>query len=200
MSDPVKNKIKYGLSKVYYAIATIDESANTATYGNPVAWPGAVNLSIDAEGDISNFYADNIVYYVSAANNGYTGSLETALVPDSFREDVLGEYKDGKSVYIEKSDVEPVHFALLFQFEGDQKATRHVLYNCIAARPTTEGATKEDTIEPQTETIDITAIPIYNSTLQANIVKARAGVGSDSTTYEGWYSAVYTPTAVTPGS
>lgn len=199
MPDNAKNKIKYGLSNLYYAIATIDETTNTATYGTPVRWPGAVNLSLDAEGDTSNFYADNIVYYTGVANNGYTGDLETALVPESFLTDVLLQTADAKGVLIERSDVEPVHFALLFQFEGDQKATRHVLYNCVATRPTTEGATKEDTVEPQTETVSITATQIHDATIDADIVKARTAADTDATTYAGWYSAVYQPTAASGG-
>ena len=40
------SKILYGISKAYYAVATV--SGSTVTYGTPVALPGDVNLSIDA--------------------------------------------------------------------------------------------------------------------------------------------------------
>lgn len=193
----MSNKIRYGLSNVYWAKATISTSDGSATYATPVAWPGAVNLSLDAEGEISNFHADNIVYYTSVANNGYSGTLESALVPDDFREEILGEYKDTKGVMVEKSVVDPVHFALLFQFEGDKKAIRHALYNVIASRPSTEGATKEDAIEPQTESIDITVLPIYNSALGENVVKARTAASTNATAYSNWYAAVYTVTTTT---
>lgn len=192
------NKIKYGLKNVYYAIATIDPSDNSATYDEPVAIPGAVNLSMDAQSDTSPFYADNIVYYLSVANNGYEGDLEIALIPRSFEVDVLGMVDDGKNVLIENASAEPVHFALMFQFEGDAKATRHVLYNCVAARSSVEGSTKEDTITPQTETLSLTATSIYDDTLKMDIVKAKADESSDATSYNGWFSAVYTPTAPSP--
>lgn len=187
-------KIKYGLSNVHYAVATLGAN-NTATYGTPVPIPGAVSLSLDAEGGSTNFYADNIVYWTGTANNGYTGSLEVALIPEGFEKDVLGFVNDGKNVMIEEVDTPVVHFALLFQFENDTSNTRHVLYNCVASRPAVSGSTKEDTIEPQTETLDLTCIAIHNATLDADVVKAKTGSTTDSTTYNGWYTAVYTGTA-----
>lgn len=188
------NKIKFGLKNVYYAVATI-AADGTATYGNPVAFPGAVSLSMDPQGEPTPFYADNIAYWVSAGNGGYSGDLEIARVIDSFKKDVLGYITDAKSVLVEDMGAEAVHFALLFQFEGDVKATKHVMYNCTATRPSASGSTKEDVITPETESITITATSIYNSSLQKDIVKAEANEGTDSTTYAGWYTAVYLPTA-----
>ena len=186
------NKIKYGIKNVYYAVATI-AADNSATYGNPVALPGAVSLSLDPQGDTTPFYADNIVYYTSVANNGYEGDLELAKVPDSFLTDVLGYAADANSVLYEDANAPVVHFALLFQFEGDAHARRHVLYNCVAARPSVSGNTKEEGIEPQTETISITATTVYNDDLDKDIVKASV-TPAESTQYESWNTAVYQPT------
>ena len=122
------NKVKYGLSSVYYAVATI-ASDGTATYGTPVAWKGAVNLSLDAEGDVTKFRADNVDYWIGQNNNGYSGTFESALVPDSFLKDVLGAQADQNDAIVEMQTLNTVHFALLFQFEGDATATRHVLFN-----------------------------------------------------------------------
>ena len=188
------NKIKYGIKNVYYAVATLAAN-NSATYDTPVALPGAVSLTLDPEGDNNIFYADNIAYYTSYANNGYSGSLELALIPDAFRKDILGEIEDNKDVLVEEQGAPSVHFALMFQFEGDVKATRHVMYNCVASRPTTNGSTKEASIEPQTETINLTATSVYNASLDKDVVKARTGDSTDNTTYTGWFTAVYTPTA-----
>lgn len=188
------NKVKYGLKNVYYAIATIDASTNTATYGNPVQWLGAVNLSMDAQGDETKFRADNIDYWIGTANNGYSGTFESALIPDDFKESVLGFIKDGNNVLIEDANAPTVHFALTFQFEGDDKATRHVLYNVTCARPSIVGATTEQTIEPQTETVNFTAIPIHNATLNADIVKASCSE-TQSTQYAAWNTTIYSPTA-----
>lgn len=192
MPTASENKIKFGLKNVYYAIATI-AADGSATYNTPVKFPGAVSLSLDPQGENTPFYADNIVYYVGSSNTGYEGDLEMARITDSFREDVLGETADTKNVLVERIDAPVVHFALLFQFEGDQKAVKHVLYNCTATRPTIGSATKEDTVEPETETVTITATSIYSETLQSDIVKARSNKDTDDTTYEGWFNAVYQP-------
>lgn len=182
------NKIKYGLSRVYYAVAT-EGTGGALTYATPVAIPGAVSMSLEGLGDTNNFFADNIIYYSSTADNGYQGDLEMALIPDSFRVDVLGETLDTKGFHVERSSDTPAEFALLFQFEGDQSATRHCLYRCTASRPAVNGNTKEDSIEPQTESITITAMPRIND----EVIKSRCP--STASDYATWFSAVVEPTA-----
>ena len=188
------NKIKYGLKNVHYAIGSL-QTNGSMTYSTPVPFPGAVSLSLEPQGDNSPFYADNIVYWVGASNTGYQGDLEIARVIDSFKKDVLGMINDGKSVLVEDANAPAVHFALLFQFEGDEKATKHVMYNCTATRPSAAGNTKAESVEPQTESVTITATSVYNATLDADIVKAEANGDSDSTTYSNWFNTVYLPTA-----
>jgi len=192
-----ENKIKFGLKNVYYAVATI-AADGSATYDTPVAFPGAVSLSLSPNGDTTPFYADNIAYWVGVSNTGYEGDFEIAKVVDSFKTDVLGYKTDNKSVLLEDANAATVHFALLFQFEGDQKATRHVMYNCTATRPSAAGSTKTETVEPETETLTLTATSIYVAGLGngMDIVKAESIDSTDSTTYSGWFSAVYIPTAL----
>ena len=186
------NKVKYNLKNVHAAklTETVTNGVTSFSYGTPKAIPGAVSISLDAEGESSPFYADGIVYFRSVTNNGYSGDLEMALVPEWFRTEILQEQLDSKGVLIEKSDNrESVKFALLFEFDGDINCIRHVLYNCTSSRPSIESETKEDTIEPGTEKLSITADPRADG-----LVKARTGDTTDAATYDGWYSAVYLPT------
>ena len=186
------NKIRYGIKNCYYAVATIS-STGTATYTTPVSLPGAVSISLSAEGDTNNFYADNIVYFTSVANNGYSGDLELAKIPDDFLTACMGYTADAKGVLIEDAGATPAHFALIFQFEGDVNAKRTVLYNCVAARPEISSNTKADSIEPNTESIPITATTILNSTLNKDVVKASC-TETESTAYNSWLTAVYQTT------
>lgn len=190
-----KNKVKYNLKNVHAAILTKGDDG-TYTYAKPVAIPGAVSLSLDAEGESNPFYADGVVYFRSTSNNGYSGDLEMALIPEWFRTDILQEEKDSNGVLIERSDItESVYFALLFEFDGDQKAIRHVMYNCTASRPTIESQTKESSIEPGTETLSIAADP-----REDGLVKSRTGDDTSTATYNNWYKSVYVPSATAASS
>ena len=57
-----KNKVKFGLNKVHWAKITAWSDDGVPTFATPVRLPGAVSLSIDANGENENFYADNSVY------------------------------------------------------------------------------------------------------------------------------------------
>ena len=66
----------------------------------------------------------------------------------------------------------------LIHIYGDEKAIRHVLYNCSATRTSVESQTKEESIEPVTETLTISATPLPNGRS-----KARTGDTTDEAAY-----------------
>lgn len=183
------NKVKYGLKNVHYSVITV--ANGVPSYATPVPIPGAVNLSLPPAGEKTEFYADDIAYYQAWANDGYEGTLEIALIPDSFRTDVLGETEDANGALIENANAVPKEFALMFEFNGDVKANRHVLYNCSTSRPNVEGKTKEKRVDPQTETLNITASPAVDT----GDVKAKIAYGK--TGYDTFFSTVYVKNAVT---
>lgn len=187
MSEKKKNKVKFGLKNCHYALATMDETGKI-TFGTPVAMPGAVSLALDAEGDNDPFYADDSVYYMVSNNNGYSGDFELALIPENFLKDVLKETEDANGVIVENKDVEPEHFALLFEFTGDQRKIRHCMYYCSATRPSIEGDTKEDSTEVKTEKLSLTVSP-----LPSGVVKVKTGTNTSDQVYNDWYKSVYEP-------
>lgn len=190
------NKVKYGLSNVYYSVVTETLSTSgtyTYSYATPVPIKGAVNLSLNQNGEQTVFRADNIDYFVTYSNNGYEGDLEVAILPDAFLKDVLGCQTDSNRVLYESTKQTRKAFALLFQFEGDQNARRHVLYNCRASRPNIASQTTDRTIEPVTDTLSLTATGRLND----GVVKASTKLDDTSSTqYTNWFSSVYVVTGV----
>ena len=184
----MRNKVKYGLKNAHYALLTIDEDGSVS-FGTPVPIPGSVSLTMDAQGETSTFYADNMAYYVTVTNGGYSGSFEVALIPDSFRTSVLGETLDAEAqVLVENVNNQTTPFALMFEFQGDQKAIRHILYNCTCTRPSVSGSTTTNTSEPTTETMTLTASPLPNG-----VTKTRTTMTTPDIQYAAWYDAVWQP-------
>ena len=183
-----KNKVKFGLNKVHWAKITNWSDDGTPTYSFPIRLPGAVSLSIDANGDNDNFYADNSVYYVINNNSGYEGDLEVALITTEFATEILGEQLDTNGVLVERNDAESSQFALMFEFDGDKNHIRHVMYCCTVSRPATEGETIEESKSVKTEKLKLKA-----SALPNGLVKCKTCEATDEQTYNGWYTAVYTP-------
>jgi len=184
------NKVKYGLKNVYYSIITL--ANNIPSYGTPVHIPGAVNLTLSPAGEKVRFAADDREdYFAENINNGYDGSLEMALIPDSFRTDVLGDTVDTNGAIIENANATVKKFALMFEFDGDAKKTRHVLYNVLATRPNIESSTKTSTKEPKTDSLEIEVRPA----LDTSDVKAKVKQGE--TGYDTFFSAVYLKNAPT---
>ena len=184
-----KNKVKYGLNKVHYAKITSWSADGVPTFATPVRLPGAVSLSVDANGEMENFYADDGVYYVLNNNAGYDGELEIALITTEFATTILGEQLDSKGVLVERNDAEFAQFALLFEFTGDKNKIRHVLYCCSASRPANEGETTEESKSVKTEKLKLKA-----AALPSGLVKSKTCESTDETTYNNWYKSVYIPT------
>lgn len=193
MADTVANKVEFGLRNCYYAVATVDSATNKVTYAEPKRLPGAVTLSLDKSGDLIRFKADDIDYWTNANNQGYEGSLTLALAPDDFKSDILGETKTEDGVMLENADAQTHSFALMFEFQGDKKATRHVMYYCSANRPSVASQTKDDG-KPNTTDLDITAGPRPDNQL----VKAST-TPETTASYDNWFKSVYDST-ITGGS
>lgn len=183
-----KNKVKFGLNKVHWAKIKSYDDEGMPVYDIVQRLPGAVSLSIDAEGENENFYADNSVYYVVNNNSGYKGDLEIALVPLEFATQILGEKLDARGVLYETNTAEAAQFALFFEFDGDKRHIRHVFYCCTASRPKTESSTIEDKKEVKTETLSLTATALVNG-----LVKAKTCEATQDTQYENWFKSVHMP-------
>lgn len=179
------DKVKFGIKNVHvFPITSV--TAGVPTYGDVIDVPGAVSFSMSAQGDINKFYADNIVYYQSSANNGYEGDLTLALIPEAFYEKIFGQTPDANGVMTENAAVEAKAFAMTFEEDGDQTGTKFVLYNCTATRPTKELQTIEDSKTPVTQTLTVSAVPLQSGDVMGMTTSATPDAVKNT-----WHDAVY---------
>lgn len=123
-----KDKVLFNLKNAHYAKHKVTGEDGTITFDTPVAIPGSVSLSLDAEGEVTKFYADGIVYYVCQSNNGYSGDFEVAMFPEQMMLDIWGMTKSKNGLIVENANVQPASFALLFEVDGDTTGRKYVLY------------------------------------------------------------------------
>lgn len=182
-----ENKVIFGLKNFHYSVITEDETG-AVTYGTPKEVPGSVELTLEPRGDQTEFYADDMLFYSAPNNQGYDGTLTIARLTDGFRQDVLAEELQATdSVLIEKQDAKPKRIAVMFEFDGDQQATRHLLYNCTVSRPSNSSSTKTDSVDPSTQELTFIASPREED----RRVKVSTTDQTTQAVYDGWYSAVY---------
>ncbi len=184
----MSNKVKFGLENVH--ISFIDPE--TRNYGAPVAIPGAVNLSEEAQGDETKFYADNMVYYTTSSNDGYTSELEVALLSDDVKVEMFGWKKDQNGLIVETTDGVQKEFALMAEVRGDSKNRRFVYYKCKASRPSAGAATTTGTAEPVTDKLSITIMPTVID--DEKVVKGTLELSdANETTFNDFFNSVYIP-------
>lgn len=149
------NKVEFGLSNLYVGTYTV-AADSTVTLGTPYHQKGAVSLSLDAESDSNDFYADNVKYWSGFSDNGFSGSIEVAKFDTDFKTQFLGyqTLTDGGVAAVKGATKPNVYIA--FQTEGDVEGRRVILYNVALGAIGREYSTIEDNKEPVTETIDIT--------------------------------------------
>lgn len=169
-------------------------AAGATGWGTPTAIPGAVRWTPTAQGQETKFYADNGLYYTATTNDGYTGELEMALVPDSILAEMLGWRIDSNGMLVEVADGVQKEFALLGQVQGDAKNRRFVYYQGKAARPAKEHTTKGEAIEPKTDVLTTTFTPIEIN--GEKVVKGTMELSdTNAAAYNAFFTAVTAPAA-----
>jgi phi13 family phage major tail protein len=186
------NKVVFGLKNAHYAIIS-EDAEGLHTYGTVLKLDGAVEISLEPKGEQTDFFADDRLYYTTTSNQGYTTTLTVANIPNDFRTEVLGEVLEPTdNVLTENANAKPKSIAFMFEFDGDIKATRHLLYNCTVSRPPLSSATKTEAAEPTTQELTLVAAPRPAD----SIVRRSTTAETPDTVYNGWYSGVYTPAVV----
>lgn len=183
-------KITYGIRNGHYAQITHDMDGVPA-FGTVKRWEGWSEMSLPPVGEAVKVHADDVVYFKAHANQGYEGSVSAYKVPDDFKINHMGEYRDSNGVMIEKSSAQPKDFALLGEFQtADNDSTdpkRFVLYNCAAGRADFTGSTKTESLDPASFSIPVTVAP----TIKDELVKATILKSANEELFNTWFSSVY---------
>lgn len=149
------NKVLFGISQLH--VGTYTEANGTVTLGTPYHQKGAVSFSPEEQSEQNTFYADNIAYWSGYSGGTIEGDLEVAMFDDAFKTQFLGyrALSDGGLALVKGATKPNVYIA--FQVEGDVEARRVILYNCTLGAISREYSTIEESKEPQTATIAVTA-------------------------------------------
>ncbi len=177
-----ENKVQFNVKNVHIAVQS------GSTWAAPIPVPACVTLTLDKEASITPFYADGIVYYNSVSNNGYTGSVEVARIPDAVLTAIWGFTLTSTSkIMQEDATIEPKNFALLFETDGDVQSEKFVFYNCSATAPSLSASTNTESKEPQTQTIELSAIP-----MSSGLVFSRTTDTTPTSVSSAWFTSVTT--------
>ena len=184
------NKVKYGLEQVHIAFFSEESTPENPSWDSPIPIKGAVSFSTSPEGEESEFYADNTKYFTHTSNNGYTGELEMANIPDDVLAEILGMTIDSNGMLVESADDMPKEFALMGQIQGDQKNRRFVYYRCKASRPSQESSTTEASVTPNTDTVSLTILPLESNKLIKGVIELNE---TNQAVYDAFFSQVILP-------
>lgn len=154
------NKVLFGISNLHVGTytETVTTGGTSISLGTPYHQAGAVSFSPEEQSDQNIFYADNIAYWSGYSGGTLEGDLEVAMFDDQFKKNFLG-YKaltSGGLALIKGATKPSVYVA--FEVEGDAEKRRVILYNCSLGGISREYSTIEESKEPQTATIAVTAI------------------------------------------
>lgn len=187
------NKVRFGLSNLYFGTYTVAANG-TVTLGSPVKVPGAVSLNLDPETEETVFWADNVKYYVTNADNGFTGEVEVAAFNDDFKTTFMNyvALADGGIAQIKGMDNQTCY--MMFQSEGDAQSRRGILYNVSLGQISRSYQTTEGTKEPQTATLGITVVGDNETGI------TRASYTEDATGYSTLFSAPPVPNLPSNGN
>ncbi|WP_206731616.1 major tail protein [Companilactobacillus metriopterae] len=189
-----ENKIQYGIKNVHWHKVTDTGTELKIDAGQP--WVGATEIELDPNGDMVKVYADDQVYYSASNNQGYEGKLSMYSFPLEFEKYALGAVVDDNGIVNESITSKPQAVALSFEFDGDKKATRHVLYNVSFSRPKIQSETKNEKAEPKAQELEFNANPnIYTGN-----VKGKTSPTTPVAIYDDWFNTVGIVTTKTVAS
>lgn len=184
------DKVLFGFRNVCYSVIT--EQGGTITYGTPKKFAdegaGGVSIALSPRGESFEKYADDVLWFGDAVNQGYEGDLVMTKLTDSFLLDVMNYTVDTNGAMVEGADTTFKNFALGFEVQGNESPKRTWYYYCSITRPNDEANTKEGSMSTNDKTMTIIASPRpTDSKVKVSMKKT----DENETAFNGFFSAVY---------
>ena len=187
-----ENKVKFGLEGCVFVPET-----ETDVYDNEnkVVIPGAVNLTRERQGEDSNFYADDMTYYITSTYQGFTGELEIAMATELMEQKIWGDAIDETTgIMVENRNSKQARGAFGYKIKGDQHDRYFWNYGVTLSRPNTEASTTQDTAEPQTDTMNISVTGLSDG---SGVVGIKTSSKTPEQVYKKWFDKVIMPNEYT---
>ena len=186
-----------GLDGLYYA--PITEAANgTETYGTPVKLAGAIQVDVTVENYDAQLDADDGIFESIKEFKKGTLSLKVAELISEAAVAMLGVTKDSNGVIVSTAEDISAVVAVAFRARKANGKYRYFwLYRVKFSTPSTNLATKGDSITFQTPTIEGTIMRrnkvdgAGKHPWKAEVTEGETGV--TAATIQGWTTAVYEP-------
>lgn len=183
-----EDKVKFGLEHCVFVPET---STDVYDNENKINIPGAVSLTRERQGEDENFYADDMVYYITSTYQGFTGELEIARATEEMEQKIWGdEIDETTGIMIENRNAKQVKGAFGYRIQGDQQGRYFWNYGVTLSRPNTEANTTEESATPQTDTMTISVTGLSDG---SGIVGIKTSSKTPDTVYQKWFDKVIMP-------
>lgn len=182
-------KALFNIKKLQFSKLTEGEGG-VITYGTPIKIPGTVSLTMDVEQEVTQIYADGIVYIQSSGAQAVSGTLENYLIPKEALKEIY-RYAESSNDEMMETDDMPYEFGM--QFACDNEAGEEVLftyYRVASTKPGINLQTKESGLTVNPQSVDLSASPIKVG--DKNITRSYAEPGAAN--YNNYFQAISIPT------
>ena len=192
-----------GLDKLYYAKIT-EGADGEETYGNPIQLAKAISADLSVELAEATLYADDGAAEVAKEFKSGTLSLGIDDIGTEPASVLTGATIDTNKVVISASEDNGSPVAIGFRAKKANGKYRYFwLYRVIFGIPSTNLATKGDSITFSTPTIEGTVLRRNKADTRGKHpwkAEVTEGESTSATTISNWYKQVYEPTYSTSGT
>lgn len=181
-----------GLKNLYAAQLT-EETESTVTYGTPKRLALAIEANVEVGTESATLYADDRAVEVADT----LGEIDVELNVDDLKPDIyaflLGKTINEDGVIEDSVDDVAPYVAIMFEMpRADGTKKMYTYYKGKFQPPGTEAATKADSVEFQTQTINAKFLPREDGKWRAAIDTQLES--HDEAVAAAWFTSVYKPT------